>query len=241
MYQTNKKYVKPDMKMADLIFDNPSLLLLLEHCGFHPVVQDKSVLQLCREKEINPEVFITFASLYNGFHSPSPDGFSSNDIAEIIMILENSHSYYENDKCPEIKNYIQQLYYLNDSPEIKLIDKFFDEYFEEVKEHFQYEDETAFPYFTALLQDDITDKQERQKYDFSVEEYSEHHTDIESKLNDLKALLLKHVPLQKDGVLRRKIIVSLFELEHDLNIHHIIEEEILIPLVRKIEKSIYHS
>ena len=241
MYQTNKKYVKPEMKMADLIFDNPSLLLLMEHCGFNSVVQDKSVAQLCEEKNINPRVFVAFANLYNGFQPTSGESFSKEDISQIILILENSHNYYENEKCPEIKQCIQQLYSENDSPEIKLIDKFFDEYIVEVKEHFSYEDDTAFPYFTALLKDDITSTHEKQKYNFSVEEYSEHHTDIESKLNDLKALLLKHVPLQNDRILRRKIIVSLFELEYDLNIHHIVEEELLVPAVRELEKIIYSN
>ncbi|MGD8780687.1 MAG: hemerythrin domain-containing protein [Ignavibacteria bacterium] len=226
--------------MSNLIFDNPSLLLLMEHCGLNSVVQEKTVLELCKEQNISVNIFVTFANLYNGFSPSLNDNLSIKDISEIIMILESSHNYYENEKCPEIKNYIRQLYSQNDSPEIKLIDKFFDEYFEEVKEHFSYEDEIAFPYFNALLQDDVKDKAEKKKYNFSVEEYSEHHTDIESKLNDLKELLLKHVPLQNDRILRRKIVVDLFELEYDLNIHHIIEETILIPLVRKLEKSIYN-
>ena len=132
---------------------------------------------------------------------------------------------------------IQELYFKNTSPEIKLIDKFFNEYFEEVKEHLSYENRIAFPYFNELLRSGNQKNSDGQKNDFSVEEYGEHHTDIESKLNDLKELLLKHVPVQNDRVLRRKIVVSLFELEYDLNVHSTIEETVLMPLISKLEKS----
>jgi regulator of cell morphogenesis and NO signaling len=54
----------------------------------------------------------------------------------------------------------------------------------------------------------------------------------------LKELLLKYVPVQNDRVLRRKIIVSLFELEYDLAIHSTIEETVLMPLIDRLEKSL---
>ncbi|MBA4406392.1 hypothetical protein C0389_03870 [bacterium] len=238
MYQTNKKYITPEMKMSDLIFDNPSILLLMEHFGLNFIVHEKTVLQLCEQNNINSKVFISFANMYNGFNLAEVEDFSKADIADIILYLKNSHNYYENEKYPEIRNYIQELYLKNNSAEIKLIDKFFDEYFEEVKEHLSYENRTAFPYFNELLSNADSGKQEKRKHDFSVNDYSEHHTDIESKLNDLKELLLKHVPVQNDRTLRRKIIVSLFELEYDLNIHSQIEETILMPLIGNLEKNL---
>jgi regulator of cell morphogenesis and NO signaling len=236
MYRTNRKYITPEMKMADIIIDNPSILLLMEHFGLDFIVHEKTVMQLCEENKISIKVFISFANLYNGFHLSVDEIFFNSDIVDIILYLKNSHNYYENEKYPEIKNYIQELYSKNNSPEIKLIDKFFNEYFEEVKEHLSYENRIAFPYFNKLSGSGIKNSN-RQKDDFSVDEYSEHHTDIESKLNDLKELLLKHVPVQNDRILRRKIIVGLFELEYDLNVHSTIEETILMPLISKLEKS----
>lgn len=238
MYQTKKKYITPEVKMADIIFENPSILLLMEHFGLNFIVHEKTVSQLCEENNISEKVFVSFANLYNGFHLSGEENFSNSDIGNIIMYLKNSHNYYENEKYPEIKSLIQELYSKNNSPEIKLIDKFFTEYFDEVKEHLSYENVTAFPYFYELLQNENTTNINRQAKNFSVHEYSEHHTDIESKVNDLKELLLKYVPVQNDRVLRRKIIVSLFELEYDLNVHSTIEETVLMPLIGKLEKSL---
>jgi len=76
---------------------------------------------------------------------------------------------------------------------------------------------------------------------YSVSDYQEHHDNIEDKLEDLKNLLLKHLPLDNDQQIRRKLLFSLFELEYDLTIHTRIEDEILIPLVEKLERTIKTS
>lgn len=233
MYQTDKRYITQETKIAELIFNNPSFLLFLEHFNFEFVVREKTIAQLCIENSISPDVFISFANMANGFAPNRPENFTVNDINVILMFLKNSHNYFENEKYPEIRSYIEQLDKTNALPEIKLVGKFFDEYFEEVKEHFEYENSTVFPYF-AELTNNLHNGNER---DFKLKNYSEHHTDIEFKLNDLRELLLKHIPVQGDRVLRRKIIISLFELEHYLNIHSAIEETILMPLIDKLEKS----
>lgn len=237
MQLTDKKFITSEMKMSDLIFENPSLLLMMEHFGMSFMVHDRTILQLCEENNLSLKIFVALANLYQGFNLSPNEEFSENDIPDIITYLKNSHHYYESEKYPEIINYIHELYEKNKLPEIKLIDKFFNEYFEEVKEHLSYENLTVFPYFHELLACRKSNPPGCGHHDFSVEEYREHHTDIESKLNDLKKLLLKHIPVQQDSVLRRKIIMSLFELEYDLTIHSVIEETVLIPLIAKLERN----
>lgn len=234
MYQTTKTYIKPETKMADLIFENPYQLLLLEQFGLDLVVKDKTVSQLCSENGINEKVFISFGNLYNGFSPSTNEEFDFEDIETIISFLRNSHHYFKNDKYPEIQAYIKKLFTNNPSAEIGMIEKFFDDYFMEVSEHLDYEEGIAFPYFRSLLNGDGTDSGS-EKSVFSGTEYLEHHTDIELKLTDLKNLLLRHISLKNDPVNRRKLLFSLIELEFVLNIHSLIEETILIPLVLNLE------
>jgi regulator of cell morphogenesis and NO signaling len=235
MYQTTKTYIKPDIKMADLIFENPYLLLLLEHFGLDLVMHDKTVRQLCRENGINEKVFITFANLYNGYSPSAADVFDFEHIETIIGFLRKSHYYFKFDKYPEIQGYIRKLFENNPSAEIRMIEKFFDDYFMEVSEHLDYEEGIAFPYFRSLLSSNGSSPAKKGTK-FSGTEYLEHHTDIESKLTDLKNLLLRHVSLESDPVNRRKLLFSLIELEYVLSIHSLIEETILIPLVINLEK-----
>jgi len=220
--------------MSDLILENPSLLLMMEHFDINIVVGDKRVEQICSENLINPQVFVSIANLYNGFHPAGNENFDKTDTKSIIFFLKNSHRYYLNEKVPEINDDIQKLYTENNSPEIRLVERFFNEYSQEVKEHLGYEDEIAFPYFNSLAGDSNQPVPKRTRY--SAGKYLKHHTDIETKVGDLKKLLLKHIPLKNDRFLRRKLLLGLFELESDLNIHSAIEESILIPLIKKIEK-----
>ena len=233
MYLTHKTYIKEHMKVADLLFENPYLMLMMQHFGINFVVQDKSVEQVCKENRISKEIFIAIANLYNGFKELDASRFTASDIQCLIAFLKNSHHYYKEEKYPEIKKLIQQIVQVNNTAEIKLIERFFDEYFTEVIEHLEYEDEVAFPYFMQLTKSGRS----KNETEYSAMVYRDHHTDIETKIMELKKLLLKHIPLHHDRILRRRLIISLFELEYDLTIHYTVEEELLIPLIDNFEKT----
>jgi len=234
MYQTHKTYIKPDMRMSDLIHENPTLLLMMEHLGIDFIVQEKTVAQICSDNKVGQEVFLVLGNLYNGFNPTGKENYSVSDAITLIQFLKNSHTYYKQEKYPEINNFIMQLYKKNNSDEIKMIETFFKDYFKEVTEHLDYEEEIAFPYFCNLVQQDHENSITSQKR-YSAKEYREHHTDIETKLADLRNLLLKHISVKNDRIIRRKLLFGLFELELDLEIHSIIEEIVLIPLIEKIE------
>ena len=235
MVQTKKMFVMPAVKMSDLISENPYLMLLLEHLGIDLVVYDKTVRELCDENGISEALFLSFANLFNGFKPSASVQYTFDDLRTIMVFLKNSHNYYLGEKYPQIRNYITQMFELNEHSAMVMVEKFFNRYFAEVTEHLHYEDEIVFSYVNSLL--DCVEKKQGVALpgNFSVSVYQEHHDDIEEKLEDLKNLLLKHLPLQKDQVLRRKLLFSLFELEYDLNIHTQIEDKILIPLVEEIE------
>lgn len=107
MYKNIRTYIKPDIKIADLIFENPYLLLLLEHFDLNMVMHDKTVSQICRDNGIDEKVFISFANLYNGFPLSGNEVFDNEQIETIISFLSNSHHYFKNDKYPELEGYIK--------------------------------------------------------------------------------------------------------------------------------------
>ena len=233
MYHTSKIKVKPFMRMADLIDANPNLLLMLQHFNIDFRVSDQTVMQLCTGKGISENLFVSIANLYNGFGTKGHEPFTSEDLLQVIEFLKSSHDYYRSDKYPQISSYIRQLQEDHSEKELRLLEKFFNEYFTEVLDHLDYEDNVAFPYFITLL-DKEQNVEEGEVY--SSKEYSEHHTDIELKLQDLKNLLLKYVTIEGDLDLRRRLFFALYELEYDLYIHSLIEESILIPSGVSIER-----
>ena len=233
MHHFTTTKMSPSMKVAGQIDANPRLLLMLQHFKIDFRLRDLTVSQLCKEYCISETLFVDIANLYNGFGAKKNHTYTKNDLLQVIDFLKNSHHYYRFEMYPQIKSYILKLQENHPEKELKLLEKFFNEYFTEVREHLDYEDNVAFPYFIKLLQN-IDDGDTPQEY--SSIEYSEHHTDIELKLHDLKNLLLKYVKIDNDLDLRRKLFFALYELEYDLFVHSLIEESILIPSGVNIEK-----
>ncbi len=234
MYQSNRTYIKADMKMAGLIMENPRLLLLLEHFNVDFTVGDKTIARLCDDYAIPERLFLVVANLYNGFTPRYDEKLSRTDIPAIISFLRNSHHYYKSDKYPEIISYVKSLLRHSENEEVRLIEQFFNDYFQEVVEHLDYEENVAFPYFARLIgKSPGTDGP-----GFSANDYREHHSDIETKLTDLKNLLLKHIRIDGNLPLRRRMLLGLLELEFDLYTHALIEEKILIPLIEEAEKQL---
>ncbi|MGB4122718.1 MAG: hemerythrin domain-containing protein [Bacteroidales bacterium] len=231
MYKTQKSYITKDKKMLDLINENYSLLLCLQHFDIDFSVDNSTVEQLCVENKINLNAFIVIANLYNGFFPVDDEINKIDNIKPILHFLKKSHSFYIEDKYPELKYYLEKIKNVHTSRDFQLIEQFFNDYFEEVLEHLKYEDDIAFPYFFSLeRKDKIT-----QSKSFSAKEYRNHHTDIETKLTDLKNLFLKHIKIKSDLNVKRKFLNTLFGLEFDLKIHSVIEEKVLIPLIERIE------
>jgi regulator of cell morphogenesis and NO signaling len=114
-------------------------------------------------------------------------------------------------------------------PEMQLVERFFNDYKHEVDQHFDYENNTVFPYILNLIDANAADN-------YSVIDYREHHDDIQEKLDDVKKLLIEHLPQKADNNLRRKILFALFDLDADLQTHSKIENEILIPQVEQFEQ-----
>lgn len=153
MYQTHRTYIKPDMCMADLVIENPSLLLLLERFGMETALNDTDVAQLCEQYEVNTPVFLLLCNLYNGFFPQRKDiNPEQHRLTDIIKYIKNSHRFYTFEKYPQIRDYIAQLYERQCPEDIQQLEIFFGDYFEEVQEHLRYEEEVVFPYCSYLLE-----------------------------------------------------------------------------------------
>ncbi len=241
MYPIKTYHISSDMKVSDIILGNPYFMLLLEHFSIDVPLLEKSVQEICIENEINVELFLIFANLYNGVKYDSKAVYDIAGIPTIINYLKSSHRYYLEDIYPNIKEIIRQMNAVNDLKEMALVGRFFEEYFNEVSEHLSYENDIVFPYIIALNNQISNSNPVFDPQNYSVSNYKAHHNDIEEKLNDLKNLLIKYLPLKNDRAIRRKLLFSLSELEYDLNIHSQIEDMILIPLVGKMESFLKKS
>jgi hypothetical protein len=93
----------------------------------------------------------------------------------------------------------------------------------------RYEDDVVFPYVYSLI-----DKDANKQYSINI--FEERHNDIEGKINDLKQILLKYVPGTTDQMLMVNVLTELYMSEEELEAHTFIEDNLVIPRVKEIEK-----
>ncbi len=225
--------IHKDMKMSEVLLSNHSLILIVERFTIQLGVKEKNIATICKESNVNTDVFLYILNLHNDISYLSKASFKTLDIRAIIQYLCRSHIYYTVELFPNIIQNIRTMCTHNHKPENRMLERFFEEYKNEVDEHFSYENTVAFPYIISLL-DKQRDNNDKKSY--AVVEYKEHHDNLEEKLDDLKRLLIQYLPPQNDCVIRRKILIALFEFEQDLEVHTLIEDHILIPLVEMLEK-----
>lgn len=226
-------------KIADIIERDFKQVLLLEHLGVPFIVKEKTVEDICRGNNINPTLYLHFATLFANKSVKNVPDFNLDDIKCVVKYLQNCHNYYLNERANKIIKYVTQISQETNCAGIKLLEDFVQNYIDEIKKHFAYENDIVFPYMISLANQDNSvpnhTASSASQADYSVIDYKHHHDNIDDKLADIKGLIIKYLPFEDKNNLRRKLLNCLFDLEHDLKIHTLIEDTVLIPLVEKFE------
>jgi regulator of cell morphogenesis and NO signaling len=234
----NEIIVSAKMKMADVVTFDKRALVLLPRFGIDLGFGDSTIKEICKEKSINMDFFLLMVNVFLHKNYFPNHKLRSVDVDMLLTYLENSHQYYLEEKIPFLENLISEFKRVVNHPATELLEKFFNQYIQEVKEHLAYEDQTAFPYVNMLsdyMKNKATDISGI-KYNIGV--FEKKHDNIEDKLSDLKNLLIKYFPPSGDRYIRIRILNELIDFEDDLFSHARIEEKVLIPLVAQLEQKI---
>lgn len=236
--------IQQNMKMADVIHLNHHLLHIISRFGIQLGFGEKTVEAVCNMHNVPLSFFL---ELVNTFHDITY--FPVHNLQQfkakiLIDYLKNTHQYYLDFKIPEIEHNIHKLTH-NDkiSVDVKyLLNDFFTQYVHELTVHINKEEQRVYPYVLALEQfidsESIDMEILQQLKAYSIVEYEEDHDDVESKLYDLKNLIIKYFPPTVESRILNSILHDIFELETDLNNHGRIEDLILVPIVEKLEKKL---
>lgn len=217
------------MKMSDLIDADYRLLLLLTRLNITLGFGEKSVEEICLLHKFDPDCFIFLVNFQSNRSIVDIEkAFESLPLDPFICYLNASHAYFLENRLPNIRRKLS-LVFSDDASLKDVVLRFFDDYMKEVHEHMQYEDEVVFPYVRQLLS-------EGNEKAYSINIFEERHNDIEDKMRDLKRILLKYVEGSKDQMLMTNILLELYMSEEELEAHTFIEDHLVIPRVKKLEK-----
>lgn len=217
------------MKMSDLIDSDYNLLAFIEHLNIPLGFGEKTVEVVCDDNNIDIECFLFLANLHSNRDIVNRHYFETLPIEPFLKYLKSSHSMFLGYKLINIRRKLSNVFDdKNNKVQLLMLD-FFDKYYKEVAEHMHYEDEVVFPYIQALINKDKDNN-------YSIDEFEERHNDIEGKVIDLKHLLMKYVDSPNQHLLHN-ILMDLYQAQNELAFHTMIEDKLVIPRVRQIEKS----
>ena len=224
-----QKIFSETTKMADLVLGNSKLLLMFPRFGMDLGFGDHSIAEVCAMNNVSAPFFLMICNVYcNDDYTPSPDDIASVDPKALINYLLESHKYYLNERLPHIEEHLNHIIKACIPKYGNMLHRFFEEYKNEVVDHFVYEEKNVFPYLQQLVNQNV-------KTDYKISVFHENHTNIEDKLSDLMNILVKYLPADVFPKERIEIALDINELSADLMSHALIEERILIPFVESLE------
>ncbi len=217
------------MKLADLVEVDFNLLGVLSRLGIGFGFGDETVEEACARTGINTQTFLLICNVYafDGY-TPSAELLRETDLRDIVRYLHQSHAYYMDVAVKALAEALQKMLEPCEERRKSVIRSFFNQYKEELARHFEFEEKTVFPYVNAVL--------DRGPHaDFTILQYEENHTNVEEKLSDLKRIVMKYLPPECDNRQIFDVLFYIHVLEQDLAKHTLIEDEILVPVVGRME------
>ena len=221
------------MKVADLLANDGNLLSILQRLDIKLGFGEATIAELCERYGISAELFLIICNRYSfGDYRPEIESLGENDIKSITTYLRASHRYYTGICFPNIHNSVHKLVSGLDEVSRRLIDKFYDDYDNEVNNHFRYEEEVVFPYIESLITEHGCNGER-----YNIGQFEHNHSNINEKLNDLKNIITKYLNEEYSSPLCFELLNDIYSVEKDLRKHSLIENRLLIPLVEKMERS----
>ncbi|MGL5318322.1 MAG: hemerythrin domain-containing protein [Bacteroidales bacterium] len=226
-----RQFRKSD-RMGDLICRHSELISVLSRFNIPLGFGDKSVAQVCEINHIDCDTFLTVANFLIDENIGSIDHLGNLSLSNLTLFLTNAHSYFRMYKFPMIRTKLNEVISTEEPAILQLVLNFFDKYFLEVMKHMNYEEKIVFGYVDELLTGVLSNH-------YSIDTFKDKHNEIDSKLTDLKNMLIKYIPVAagKNNNLN-DVLMDIFNCEKELEMHTRIEDFLFIPAIAKLEKEL---
>lgn len=219
-------------KMSALICDNYSLLLVMSRFGLSLGFGDETVRDVCSKQGVDCNTFLAVVN----FIAEERDSIELTDdfsVASLMGYLKQAHTYFLDFKFPSIRQKLVNAIDCSvDNQLAFLILRFFDEYVSEVRSHMDYEDKHVFKYTMSLLDGKLEDVK------FNIGAFAKKHERAESKLTELKNIIIKYYPQKTNNNLLNDVLYDIYNCEADLSLHTKIEDYMFVPAVAGLEEKL---
>lgn len=218
-----------DMKLVELINVEYNLLSIFQRLDITLPFGDISIEEMCRREGFSTELFMTICNLYiDEEYRPSIDTLSSDALPRLIGYLKASHRYYLDEILPHATTHLEKILSYCDSLSGKTLQRFYDDYKTQVRNHLEYEDREMFPRLETLSENGNA---------YTGIELDMPHSEIDDLTGDITSLVIKYLPEQAPTPLRCEFLLHIFHLRDDIRRHALVESRLLMPLVKQLSEN----
>lgn len=221
-----------DDHMSDLICDNYSLLMVMSRFGLALGFGDKTVREVCQAQGVDYRTFLAVANFISEDQYTYSEDDTDFSLTSLMDYLKRAHTYFLDFNLPAIRRKLIEAIDCSERNDVSfLILRYFDEYAKEVRRHMEYENEAVFTYVDGLLAGHLSDR-------FNIATFVSKHNSIDTKLKELKNIIIKYYPSGGDNQLLNATLFDIFSCEEDLDSHNRVEDYLFVPAIMELEKEI---
>ena len=211
------------MKMADMIASNYDLILMLPRFGIPLGFGEKSVKEVCRERGVDENFFLTVCNIYSfDDYRPDDEEVAAIDHRLVVEHLQASHRYYIEERLPHMQHHLDHVAESAGDQSSALLKKYFADYCREVRDHVRREERNL-----ISMLDTLSDGEPLSKA--VTDHYVKSHDNIKDKLSDLTQIIYKYIPGERLNEEMMELVFDIMQLSRDLEKHAMIEELLLLP------------
>ena len=226
----DKRSYKPEDRMLELVRNDSELILIMGRFGISLGFGEGTVREVCRLHDVDELTFLAVVNYITGREYRCEDV----SLPSLIRYLKQSHEYFLDFNLPNIRRKLIESVDCSGASDIAmLIIRFYDDYVMAVRKHMDYEDEQVFTYVQQLLNGQL-------KSGYNISEFAKKHSPISDKLKELKDVIIRCYP-EKNNYLLNAALLEIIACEQDLTSHCMIEDNLFVPSVRRIEQQLKES
>lgn len=246
IFKSDQKMITKETTLAQALSYSQMTKTVLSRFDYS-ICENRTISQVAKQGVFNENFLVDALNHFTYSQTLSPEDFENYSIPILVDYLERSHRYYVEKKLPEIEQTINILVVNNKDthPSLQLLKLFFLEYRKELFSHFELEESMLFPYAHFLHQSTkgkhylpmILQYIEK----FSIKQFIHQHENSHQELSKVREAILNYKPSSTEASPYRILLEQLKCFEQDLHFHAMLEDNVLVPKLRKIEKHLKSS
>ncbi len=222
---------KPTDKMSKIVECDYRLMQVIARFGITMGFADKSISEVCHQHGVDVHTFLAVMNTARNYQQSAAKTDVSLDLIDVQSLLDylkRTHYYILNHELPRMRRDLLGALDCSLQNEVAfLLLKYFDMYFAEVQNHIKFEETEVYTFAETLISGNVPTGKKVS--------FHKHNEDFVGKLHDLIKVFLQYYPQEGNNDALNDVVYDIYRVEEDIHIHCRIEDDLLVPLLRKME------